>query len=314
MAIINSDLVAAKAYLQAGEAVAIPTETVYGLAANALNANAVAKVFEIKSRPAFDPLIVHMAYPSEVEKYARVFPGPARDLAMKYWPGPLTLLLPKQNMIPDLVTAGLNTVGLRCPNHPLTLALLRQLDFPLAAPSANPFGYISPTTAQHVQDQLGDKLPFILDGGACTVGVESTIVGFEGGVTTIHRLGGLSVEQIESIVGKVSVNTQSTSNPKAPGQLESHYAPRKKMVVGNIDTLMRSYYGQRVGVLSFKTQYAVENCLVLSPTGSLPEAAQKIFAALRELDQSNVDVILAEYVPDTGLGRAINDRIKRAAS
>ena len=313
MAIISTNIQQAQEHLNAGQLVAIPTETVYGLAANALNAEAVAKIFEVKNRPTFDPLIVHIAYPSEIEKYAASFPGPARDLAMKFWPGPLTLVLPKRNNIPDLVTSGLNTVGLRCPNHPLALGLLRQLDFPLAAPSANPFGYISPTTAQHVQDQLGSKIPYILDGGPCSVGLESTIVGFEKGETIVHRLGGLSVEAIESVVGKVAVRTHANSNPQAPGQLDSHYAPRKKMLVGNIDELIRKHYGERVGVLSFKTNYAVDFSFVLSQSGSPTEAAQNIFKMLRDLDESPVDVIIAEFVPEQGLGRAINDRLKRAA-
>jgi L-threonylcarbamoyladenylate synthase len=313
MAIISNDIKKAQQHLNAGELVAIPTETVYGLAAKALDVNAVTKIFEVKNRPTFDPLIVHIAYPSEVEKYAAAFPGPARDLAMKFWPGPLTLLLPKRNNIPDLVTAGLNTVGLRCPNHPLALALLRALDFPLAAPSANPFGYISPTTAQHVQDQLGDKIPFILDGGPCSVGLESTIVGFERGSIIIHRLGGLSVEAIKAVVGEVEIKDQSSSNPQAPGQMDSHYAPRKKLIVGNIDELMRKHYGERVGVLSFKTSYGVSDNLVLSSKGSVNEAAQNIFKMLRALDETEVNVILAEYVPDQGLGRAINDRLKRAS-
>jgi L-threonylcarbamoyladenylate synthase len=313
MAEISNNLQLAQEHLKAGQLVAIPTETVYGLAAKALDAAAVAKIFEAKNRPTFDPLIVHIPYPSDVEKYAAAFPGPARDLAMTFWPGPLTLLLPKRKNIPDIVTSGLNTVGLRCPNHPLALALLRALEFPLAAPSANPFGYISPTTAQHVQDQLGDKISFILDGGPCAVGLESTIVGFEQDSIIIHRLGGLSVEAIQTVVGKVEVKTHSSSNPQTPGQLESHYAPKKKLVVGNIDELLRKHYAERVGVLSFKTNYAVDYNFVLSAKGSVTEAAQHIFTMLRELDQSPVDIILAEYVPEQGLGRAINDRLKRAA-
>ena len=313
MAEISNNIQQAQKHLATGELVAIPTETVYGLAANALNVHAVAKIFEVKNRPTFDPLIVHIAYPSDVEKYAAVFPGPARDLAMKFWPGPLTLLLPKRDIIPDLVTAGLKTVGLRCPNHPLALGLLRAAGFPLAAPSANPFGYISPTTAQHVQDQLGDKIPFILDGGASAVGLESTIVGFERGEISIHRLGGLSVEAIEAVVGNVKVKTHSSSNPQTPGQLDSHYAPRKKMVVGNINELMRKHYGERVGVLSFKISYAADYSFVLSKNGSPTEAAQNIFSMLRALDQSPVDLIIAELVPEQGVGRAINDRLKRAS-
>lgn len=314
MAEISNNIQQARALLEAGELTAIPTETVYGLAANALNPEAVAKIFEAKNRPSFDPLIVHIAYPSEVEKYAAVFPGPARTLALKFWPGPLTLLLPKKPIVPQLTTSGLDTVGLRCPNHPLTLGLLRQLDFPLAAPSANPFGYISPTTAQHVQDQLGDKIPFILDGGTSVVGLESTIVGFEKGTPVIYRLGGLSLESIEGLIGKVEVKLHSSSNPQSPGQLTNHYAPRKKVFVGNLDALIRQHYGQSFGILSFKTPYGMDNSYVLSPKGSFTEAAQNLFGMLRELDQSPVDFILTELVPDTGLGRAINDRLKRASA
>ena len=314
MAEIGNSIQQAQTFLEAGQVIGIPTETVYGLAANALKAEAVAKIFEVKNRPSFDPLIVHIAYPSEVEKYASVFAGPARDLALKFWPGPLTLLLPKKPIIPHLTTSGLDTVGLRCPNHPLALALLRQLNFPLAAPSANPFGYVSPTKAQHVQDQLGDKIPFILDGGVSRVGLESTIVGFENGTPVIYRLGGLSVEAIEAVVGKVEVKLYSSSNPKTPGQLTSHYSPSKKVVIGDIDSLIRQHYGKSVGILSFKTQYGLENAYVLSASGSLTEAAQNLFGMLRELDQLSVEVILTELVPDAGLGRAINDRLKRASA
>lgn len=313
MAEISNNIQKAQDCLNCGQLVAIPTETVYGLAANALDVKAVAQIFDVKNRPTFDPLIVHIAYPSDVEKYATSFPTPARDLAMKFWPGPLTLLLPKRSNIPDLVTSGLNTVGLRCPNHPLTLGLLRALDFPLAAPSANPFGYISPTTAQHVEDQLGNKIPFILDGGPCSVGLESTIVGFERGETIVHRLGGLSVEAIESVVGKVELRKHTNSNPHAPGQLDSHYAPKKKLIIGNIEALMRKHYGERVGVLAFKTMYAAEYSYVLSKSGSPTEAAQNVFSMLRELDQAPVDLIIAEFLPEQGLGRAINDRLKRAS-
>ena len=261
MAEISNSIQQAQALLEAGQVIGIPTETVYGLAANALNPEALAKIFEVKNRPSFDPLIVHIAYPSEVDKYASVFAGPARDLALKFWPGPLTLLLPKKPIIPHLATSGLDTVGLRCPNHPLALALLRQLKFPLAAPSANPFGYVSPTNAQHVQNQLGERIPFILDGGASTVGLESTIVGFESGTPVIYRLGGLSVEAIEAVVGKVEVKLYSSSNPKAPGQLTSHYSPQKEVIVGDLDLLIRQHYGKSIGILSFKTQLRSRECL-----------------------------------------------------
>ena len=205
MAEIGKDIQKAKDFLEKDELVAIPTETVYGLAANALNPIAVAKIFEAKERPTFDPLIVHTHSLQEVYKFVTNIHPALLKLAEAFWPGPLTLLLPKKEIIPSLVTSGLDRVGVRVPNHSLTLDLLSQLNFPLAAPSANPFGYISPTTAMHVEKQLGTKIPYILDGGSCEVGLESTIVGEENGEIIIYRLGGLSVDEIETIVGKVSM-------------------------------------------------------------------------------------------------------------
>jgi len=311
---IGTDLARAKTLLMQGELVAIPTETVYGLAGNALNAEAVARIFEVKERPTFDPLIVHVPDWASVGRYASEVPPKAALLAENFWPGPLTLLLPKRQNIPSLVTSGLDTVGLRCPNHPLTRALLQQLDFPLAAPSANPFGYISPTSAAHVNAQLGNRIPYILDGGPCEVGIESTIVGFDGEQTVVHRLGGITVEQIEEVVGPVSVHIHSTSNPQAPGQLASHYAPRKPLLLGSLPALLQAHAHRQVGILSFQTDYRHAHQVVLSPAGNLREAAQKLFTALRELDGEDVDIILAERVPHEGLGRAINDRLQRAAT
>lgn len=186
---IGQDLDKALQLLESGELVAIPTETVYGLAANALNSRAVAKIFEAKNRPSFDPLIVHVASLQHAKKYTTGFPLQAEALARRFWPGPLTLLLPKTSDVPDIVTAGLDRVGLRCPAHPLTISLLAHASFPLAAPSANPFGYISPTTSQHVQDQLGNSVSYIIDGGPSRVGIESTIVGWEDNEPIIYRLG-----------------------------------------------------------------------------------------------------------------------------
>ena len=231
MAQIGTDRQVAKEFLEAGNVVGIPTETVYGLAGNALNPDAVLTIFRVKNRPSFDPLIVHTDSLTKLDQFVTSIPEPARLLADAFWPGPLTLLLPKRALISDLVTAGLTTVAVRIPNHPLTLALLRSLDFPLAAPSANPFGYISPTTAQHVADQLGDQIPYILDGGPAGVGIESTIVGFNDNKATVFRLGGMGLDQIEQIIGPISVQTHSTSNPKAPGMLISHYAPRKPLIL-----------------------------------------------------------------------------------
>lgn len=318
MAETGSNISKAKQLLTNGSLVAIPTETVYGLAANALNPMAVAKIFEAKQRPTFDPLIVHTHSVQSVFDYVTEIHPLLLKLANKFWPGPLTLLLPKKVVIPDLVTSGLERVGVRVPNHPLTLELLKQLDFPLAAPSANPFGYISPTLPQHVEKQLGEKIDYILDGGACEVGLESTIVGEENGKIIIYRLGGLSIEDIENCIGqKVEIQLNQSSNPKAPGQLKSHYAPRKPFVLGDFKTLLPNYSNQKIGLLTFgqsaleyNSSYLQKN---LSPSGDYKEAAIHLFSYLRDLDESDVDVIIAEPLPDVDLGRAINDRLRRAA-
>jgi len=317
MAEIGKDIAKARALLQQGELVAVPTETVYGLAANALDAASVTKIFEAKNRPYFDPLIIHVPDIDSVKKFTEEIPEKALRLMEQFWPGPLTFLLDKKNIIPDLVTAGLDRVGIRCPDHPLTTELLKSLSFPVAAPSANPFGYVSPTTPAHVNDQLGNKISYILDGGECRVGVESTIVGFENGQTIIYRVGGLSIERIESVIGQVLVKTNSVSNPQAPGQLQSHYAPRKPAELGDIQKLIDEQSHRSVGLLTFQKTYSsssIKKQIALSQSGNLEEAAQRLFSALRELDKSDVDVILLEEVPEIGLGRAINDRLRRAAA
>lgn len=314
MAEIGKNILNAKTLLEQGRLVAIPTETVYGLAANALDSKAVTKIFSAKKRPHFDPLIVHVSGADEVERYAQNIPQQAKSLIQKFWPGPLTLLLDKKEIVPDLVTSGLDRVGLRCPNHPLTLQLLKSLSFPLAAPSANPFGYISPTQPQHVQDQLGHEVGYILDGGASKVGVESTIVGFENGKPVVYRVGGLSIEEVEAIVGKAEVKL-SSSNPQAPGQLVSHYAPHKPLLLGDISVLIRQYPQKKIGILSFSETFIAANMVkqvILSSNKNLEEAAQNLFSAMRQLDQSEAEIILAEEVPNVGLGRAINDRLSRA--
>jgi L-threonylcarbamoyladenylate synthase len=313
---IDTDVTQAVALLQEGKLVAIPTETVYGLAGNALDTGAVARIFAVKNRPSFDPLIIHTDSLDKVLNFVLEIPEPAQLLAQTFWPGPLTMLLPKKDLIPDLVTAGLDTVAIRIPNHPLTLSLLARLDFPLAAPSANPFGYISPTTASHVLSQLGKKIPYILDGGPCEIGIESTIVGFEEGEATVYRLGGISVEDIERLIGPVKVMLYSTSNPKAPGTLKSHYAPRKPLFTESLSQLLDKYAPEEVGLMAFqRTQSSLplQNQVVLSANGDFAEAAQHLFSALRSLDASSVRVIFAELLPEKGLGRAINDRIRRAA-
>jgi len=317
MAEIGKDITKAKKLLEQGELVGIPTETVYGLAGNALDENAVVKIFTVKDRPRFDPLIVHVANLAQARQLVVSFPDKAEKLATQFWPGPVTFLLKKKDIIPDLVTSGMNTVGIRCPDHALTQDLLQSLSFPLAAPSANPFGYVSPTHPDHVNAQLGDRIKYILNGGACRVGIESTIIGFENQIPTIFRLGGLSVEEIEKTIGPVELQLNTSSDPKSPGQLKSHYSPRKKVVWGALAELVERYSALKIGVLAFKAQVdgvELENQLVLSPTGSLEEAAKHLFGNLRVLDKKNIDIILAEEVPDIGLGKAINDRLRRAAA
>ena len=317
MAETGRDIEKAKAILGRGGLVAIPTETVYGLAGNALNQEAVAHIFAAKDRPEFDPLIVHTSSMDRAVMLVEEFLQKAKILAQRSWPGSLTLILPKKAIIPDLVTSGLDTVAIRVPKHPLTLSLLQQLDFPLAAPSANPFGYISPTEASHVQEQMGEKVDYILDGGPCEVGIESTIIGFEGDQPVIYRFGGMSKEKIESIVGRVKVLSGSTSNPRAPGMLKRHYSPLKKIVFGDIEGSLKKMKGQKIAILSLKNNYGEvpeSSQIRLSASGDLEEAAGKLFGALRELDKLDVDIILAERMPDHGLGRAINDRLARAAA
>ncbi|HWB64636.1 MAG TPA: L-threonylcarbamoyladenylate synthase [Chitinophagales bacterium] len=319
--IIGKDKLIAKDFLEKGELAAIPTETVYGLAGNALNEDTVLKIFTAKNRPHFDPLIVHTHSIEEIEKYVQAVPAKALKLMEAFMPGPLTVLLPKKTNIPDLVTSGLDEVAIRIPQHPLTLELLKSLPFPLAAPSANPFGYISPTTAQHVYDQLQGKIPYILDGGPCHIGLESTIIGFEKDNVVVYRLGGLPVEQIENLVGPVVVAPQKSANPHAPGMLPSHYAPKKKLIFGNTKALQDDSTdwpgGNKKGIIAFDTPVegvSADNQVILSPTGNLNEAAKNLFAAMRRLDASDVDVIYAVEFPSTGLGRAINDRLKRASA
>ena len=293
---------------------AFPTETVYGLGADALNPAAVVRIFEAKNRPFFDPLIVHVANRSEVEKYA-VVSEKAELLMQAFWPGPLTLVLPRKDAIADLVTSGLPTVAIRVPAHPVALALIRECGFPIAAPSANPFGFLSPTTAVHVEESLGSKVDMILDGGPCETGVESTIVDLSGEHPAILRPGGLAAEEIESKIGPLSAAAVS-AKPTAPGQLLQHYAPRTALKILPLGQIL-TYPGlSKAGVLLLKTapeKIPAKACEVLSAQGSLSEAAQNLFAALHRLDASGAEIILAEPVPETGLGLAIMDRLKRAS-
>jgi L-threonylcarbamoyladenylate synthase len=302
--------------LLSGKLVAIPTETVYGLAANALNEKAVLSIFEAKQRPFFDPLIVHVHSFEAAKKYASFSDERLVKLAVAFWPGPLTLLLPKKEIIPALVTSGLEQVAVRVPDHPLTLSLLKKTDLPLAAPSANPFGYVSPTEPAHVNKQLGDKIAYILDGGPSSVGLESTIVGIEEDAVCIFRLGGLAIEEIEKISGKVELRINNSSDPKAPGQLKNHYAPKKPLLIGNLEELLKNNTSKKKVVICFGEEPTANKTEVLnlSKTKNLDEAALNLFKFLRLADESSAELVLCTLLPEEGLGRAINDRLKRAAT
>ncbi len=302
--------------IKRGGIVAFPTETVYGLGADAFNALAVARIFEIKQRPYFDPLIVHVANPADVERLVREIPSRAKKLMKRFWPGPLTVVLLKGKNIPDIVTAGLPTVAIRTPDHPMALSLIKESKCPIAAPSANPFGYLSPTTAEHVREQLGDQVDLILDGGPCSVGVESTIVSFLAGECRLLRPGGLPLEEIESLIGKVEISPRE-DRPSAPGMLPRHYAPRTPIVLDWNEKDLEFYKDKNIGLLAFQeAKNDVKFCHIeiLTKKGDLREAAANLFTAIRRLDALNLDLIMAESVPKIGLGRAIMDRLRRASS
>jgi L-threonylcarbamoyladenylate synthase len=314
MAEINSDINKAKSFLDDDKLIGLPTETVYGLAGNGLKAEVVSKIFEVKNRPHFDPLILHSYSIEAIKKYVKDIPEAAHKLMNAFWPGPITILFERNHKVPDLTCSGLDRVAFRIPNHSKALSLLKTLDYPLAAPSANPFGYISPTTSEHVQKQLGEKIPYILEGEISNIGIESTIVGFENGDTIIYRLGGLEVDEIKKVVGEVKILPHSSSKPDAPGMLKSHYAPSKNIILGDINTLIQQKSDLKIGTLSFSKVYQdADISLVLTETGDMHEAAQNLFSHLRKLDESDVDLIITEKVPNTGLGKAINDRLQRAA-
>ncbi len=311
--------------LRRGGIVAFPTETVYGLAANALDPCAVAKVFAAKQRPHFDPLIVHLPDIAWLDRLARDIPDTAVRLVDTCWPGPLTIVVPRSELIPDIVTSGLDTVALRMPDHPLAKELLDKCGVPLAAPSANRFGCISPTCAQHVQDSLGNDIDMILDGGKCRVGIESTIVAFEdSGLPVILRPGGISPEMLEEACGcrprMIPHLLSKDDYPQAPGMLERHYSPATPLLLieNGADVPAPPPDGRRCALLLADKQkttvpHGFSAVEILSPDGNLTESAQRLFALLRKLDADNYDLLYAELVPDNGLGVAINDRLKRAA-
>jgi L-threonylcarbamoyladenylate synthase len=316
-AAIGTDIDRAASLIAGGGLVAFATETVYGLGANAYDARAVARIFEAKGRPRFDPLIVHLGDASWLPQVASVVSPLAQRLIDAFWPGPLTLVLPKTDRVPDLVTAGLPTVAVRMPAHPSALALLRRANVPIAAPSANLFGHVSPTTAQHVAEQLGSRVDYILDGGPCEVGIESTIIDVSGGQPTLLRPGGLALEQLEALIGPIAVvdATSLENEPQlSPGRLSRHYATRTPLVIAEGNELPPA--GRRAGLLTLIADPLINEFAaveILSSRGDLAEAAANLFAAMRRLDAAGLDLIVARPVPESGLGRAINDRLRRAA-
>jgi L-threonylcarbamoyladenylate synthase len=313
---ITTDVDLIKQQLEQGEVVGIPTETVYGLAANIWNEQAIAKIFATKKRPNTNPLIVHVHSLEKAKEVAAHFPPKAEQLAAHFWPGSLTLILPKSPLISDSITAQQPTVAIRIPKHPLTLQLLQTLDFPIAAPSANPYNRISPTRSAHVEEYFPEIA--ILEGGNCEAGVESTIVSFEGDEVILLRHGAISIEAIEQKVGRILDRTSGIDH-EAPGRSKKHYSPLCELIISYEPLFMLSAVQQKkVGILWFKevkiASPKVFMNLVLSPSGTYEEAATYLYDALHKLEKEGVDLIIVERLPNEGVGRTINDRLERASA
>jgi len=303
------------AIIKSGELVAFPTETVYGLGADGLNPIAVAKIFEVKRRPSFNPLILHIAKKSDLAKFTYYKDTRIDKLIDSFWPGPLTLVLPKKNIVPDIVTSGNETVAIRMPNHKVALDLIKQSGVPIAAPSANKFGNLSPTDATHVYKSLGESIELIIDGGKCNVGLESTIIEVRDKEIILLRPGGLSKEEIENSVGKIKIRRILKAKPNSPGQLPYHYSPSVPLYFLN-STSANKFRSSNVGVIYFKkvnANYSFSNFKVLSPKGDLRVAAANLFKFLHEFENKKVDVILVEPIKEKGLGLAIMDRLKKGS-
>lgn len=323
---VSPDLARAVALLQAGELVGIPTETVYGLGADAANPQAVARIFAAKGRPADHPLIVHVPGAGHLEHWARAIPDLAWELAEDFWPGPLTLILKRQPWVPDAVTGGQDTVGLRVPGHPLALSLLRAFaaaggghggQAGIAAPSANRFGRISPTTAAHVREELGDRVALVLDGGPCAVGIESTIIDLSAGEPRLLRPGHITPERIAAAIGQTPL-APAGGAPRASGTLEAHYAPATPMRLVAAERLLEllnayRHSGRRCGVLghSQPPQAGMPHAFRLLPAEPAGYA-HDLYGALRDLDHAGVDLIVVEAIPDGPAWAAVADRLRRA--
>ena len=317
--IINSDILIAAEHLKNHEIVAIPTETVYGLAANALSIDAVNKIYKVKNRPKENPLIIHIYSIDQLNEIVTEFPLKAKKLADKFWPGPLTMIFKKNDLISDQVTAGKQSVAIRIPNHRITLELLKLCAFPIAAPSANPFKYISPTKPEHVLKQLSGKIPYILDGGKCDEGIESTIISFVNKKPELLRLRSFTKSMIEEVIGKIEVRNKSENTYDAPGMMSQHYSPKHKMILTeNISEELKKYSDLKIGVLTFNSEVINSgNILIdlkLSEKGDLIDAAHNLYDALHQIDEKEIDLIIAEKLPDHGIGISINDRLTRAST
>lgn len=309
----SSPTEAAKLIKTGGVAV-IPTETVYGLGCNAFDEQATEMVFILKERPYFDPLIVHISNMEQLAEVAENIPTQALRLAEIFWPGPLTLLLQKTSKIPDIVTAGLKTVAVRMPSHPVALKIIKEAGCPVAAPSANIFGGLSPTTVDNAEKQLGNFVKCIVDGGPCEIGIESSIVDFSGAEPKLLRPGGIPRELLEEFLGNLEFNGNNSTRTSCPGTMRRHYAPKTRLILGSSGKVLEKY--EKIGRIVFgmnrsdNSEY-VEN---LSPSGNLSEAAKNLYAALARLDQKGLDIIVSDIFPENGMGAVINDRLRRASA
>jgi len=314
---IGNDINRAIQLLNEGELISIPTETVYGLAANGLNSSAVAKIYEAKKRPSFNPLILHFSSFEQVRPYLSLIPDYLETLVQKFSPGPLTYIVKKPISIPDITTSGLDTFAFRIPNHPLTLELLSALNFPLAAPSANIFGMTSPTNYTHVFDQLNGRIPYILDGGACVIGLESTILDCTSTRPIIRRFGGVSKEDIEEVLSMEVIVESYGSKSLAPGMLAAHYSPGIPLELLSEEEWIQFIPNENCALLSLSRIHPLQrnhSSIQLSKTRNMNEAAAKLFESLRFFKSNNCERIIAHTMPERGIGLAINDRLKRASA
>lgn len=313
---IGTNVEKASEILRSGGLVGIPTETVYGLAGNALNTEAVYSIFRVKQRPLGNPLILHLHDFSQLQSYVTAIPDAALRLMKKFSPGPLTYLLPKSGKVSDLITAGSEFVAVRFPDHPLTLALLKNIDFPVVAPSANKYTHVSPTLAEHVKKELDGEIAYVLDGGPCKKGIESTVIGFENDKVVIYRPGIVTEQQL-SAEGFEVVSLEKKSGPvHSPGLSALHYSPRTPLFIcKNLNDAIEKNAGKKIAIIAFSEvmkSIPVDHQFILSESKNPEEAASKLYAALHLMDEQDNDIILTEFLPDEGVGKAVNDRLKRA--